>query len=584
MTGKKLTDLPPELLDQITAYLPTASSVANLGLTNKSLHAFTEKDAWADFARARFPSLVPTQSSSWKGTARTLTTLSRAWDRKAIVARWFGPTGDITSYPSAKKLDRWRVPKGQTIGFAPRLDAYDAELEGDANSPRQVLAFSAGAEVCLRIKDRSRKDEGRKRGREEWTTYRPLSAAEGRDDITALHLLRFGQGGNAARQEIITGTAHGDLQRLSLPTTPNETAAKTYFVTDGLPVRHSSLLQRPDGPSLLAANLKGSRIVLYSVDATMPKVAPSSKIDIKPTTTSSTGRILLHGAWSTTFLSNTQLAVGLGLSDTPIEIYAVTPSGLDPSCVRKLSLLDPSTSTRTDELAPGVMPKPITTSVFPIHPFSADGQTFLTGAYDGLVRLHDLRSRRDTEMTYSDVNDDGAIYSLLTRGRETVVAGTSRHNLLKVFDLRLGSKCYSYLDAQSGEARDGHERGSCSLFLKNRDGGTRPRPREGSVYSLCSVAPTSPYLYVGVQNNIVEMAFTEILHNHPDPLHFDRWTVKAKKEARWNGWKLNNGLEIALYDGEILKSQKTLWDTWWDRHQIPNDAVKGLDRRWWESS
>lgn len=144
-----LTDLPPELWDHITEYLPTAASIASLSRTNKSLNAFVAKDAWKSFARNHFPSICPLESPSYKDTARTLTTLSKAWDKRAFVARYINPSGQITAFPGRKKSDRWKRPQGQTIGFTPQLDVYE-EIGPTWRDRQETLAFSAGAEICVR--------------------------------------------------------------------------------------------------------------------------------------------------------------------------------------------------------------------------------------------------------------------------------------------------------------------------------------------------------------------------------------------------------------------------------------------------
>ncbi|KAK3683252.1 hypothetical protein LTR37_020395, partial [Vermiconidia calcicola] len=453
-----LTDLPPELLDHITSYLPTAHSIANLSSTSKTLHTFVEKDAWQTFTRTRFPSLYPTiqTTSHSKDTARTLTTLSRAWDRRAFVARYIEPHGDIRAFPGDRKVERWKRPRGQTIGFTPQMDCLEA-VGHSWGQRREVLAYSAGAEICVRERRSGDGDDGGHGTR--WITYRPLSAAEGRDDVMSLHLLRPQEGEQEGKKgvELITGTANGDLQLLNLSGDAGDDIAKTYFTTQGLPVRSTSLHQESWKPPLLAANLGDTRICLYSVDSTQSKIAPTSQIDVRPPVNAN-GERKTYRTWSTNFLSSTHLAVGLGPSTEPIHVYTLTPSGLDKTAVRKYSLQDNDLCAKLEgsDIANGTAKKPLTSSIYPIIPLppsstfasgSSDGQIFLTGAYDGIIRLHDLRSNREVEKIYTDPTDDSAIYSLLPRGQETLIAGTSRHSLLKIFDLRLGAKAYSYLDA-----------------------------------------------------------------------------------------------------------------------------------------
>jgi hypothetical protein len=225
-------------------------------------------------------------------------------------------------------------------------------------------------------------------------------------------------------------------------------------------------------------------------------------------------------------------------------------------------------------------PKPFLSSVYTIVPLpgssasSADhggnssGGVFLSGAYDGLIRLHDLRSNRDHEQMYSDAagggGNDSPIYSLLTRGLERVLAGTGRHNLLKVFDLRMGARCYDYLDAQSHQQHDkgsfstakknfdSSDNGSFNLFLREHSGGIvstsppalanghrggrrapqRQRPTvDSSVYTLAASDACSPYIYAGVENQIIGLALHAVADIHPDTAFFQ--APRASDEDLW---------------------------------------------------
>ena len=632
MPSPTLTDLPPELLDHITTYLPTAQSVSNLGSANKVLHAFVEKDAWQTFSRTRFPSLYPSNppSNQHKAIARSLTTLSRAWDRRAFVARYIEPHGDIHSLPGNKKIERWKRPRGQTIGFTPQLDCFE-EIRSPWRERKEVLTFSAGAEVCVREK---RSCGGKQDVK--WTTYRPLDAVEGRDDVTSLQLLRpdGGQVEDKSALELMTGTANGDLQLLSLSSETDTDVTKTSFTTQGLPVRSSSLSQQPFQPTLLAANLGDTRICLYPIDSTQSTIAPSSQLDIRPPTN---GR-RTYRAWSTNFISRDSLAIGLGPSEEPVHIYTLTPFGLSKEPLRKFSLQNELDRLEGEITLTGFAKKS-TSSVYPIvplppsHASSGDGQVFLSGAYDGIIRLHDLRSDQEVEGAYIDPTDDSAIYSLLPRGRETLVAGTSRHSLLKVFDLRLGSKAYSYLDAtspinkqeQNGWRRQARDGSDWNLFLKphsatypGRGGGNNwaRRSAESSIYSLTSSSPHSPNIYAGVENAVVEMAFTSILDPHADPSLAGgsaqmsgkpgspdgrrtaaRPTGNSKSAVDAKipiGWKSKEILDLATYeqnprDSMKLMTQRSLWDTVWvAQHHLPENGrgedkvgfLDGLDERW----
>ena len=609
MPTAALTELPPELLDHITTYLTTANSLANLSCTNRNLHTFVEKNAWRTFADLQFPSLCPRTSQNWKLSARSLAAQSRAWDRRAFVARYTEPHGDITAFPGKRKVERWKRPKGQTIGFTPHLDVYEQDV--GSRGKREVLAYSAGAEVCVRVREWQVGRHGKEKDKIKWHTYRPISAYEGRDDVTTVQLMRSENSGLDVR--MVIGTANGDLQVLTLPVNGAEGADvdKVYLTTQGQSVRSSSLLQ-PDGRAgLLAAEVGDSKICLYTLEDGQPKISPGSEIDIK--TAAREDGITLSKAyrpWSTNFLSSNHLAIGLGPSEQPIHVYTLTPSGLSTDHVRKFTLSsDHDLDDRSDEIAPGGVAKKPMSSVYPIIPLPPssgasrqDAQIFLSGAYDGVVRLHDLRSPRDVEGSYIDPTDDSAIYSLLPRGRETLLVGSNRHNLLKVFDMRLGSKCYSYLDAQPTKAAATPKR-DWSLFLKPHSGSTNTNlpgsdrrwgrsAAESSIYSLASATQHSPHIYAGIENNVVELAFTDVLDPNPDPTYFKPWTPKAgggagskgaKGEHEWNGWKTKDVIDLACYEQRAdmkLYAQRGLVETSRTRDVVLNDAVEGLDRRW----
>jgi len=605
MPTTALTDLPPELLDHITTYLPTANSLANLSRTNRALHTFVEKSAWRTFSDLHFPSLCPKTSPSWKLTARTLTGQSRAWDRRAFVARYVEPHGDITAFPGKRKVDRWKPPRGQTIGFTPHMGVYEQITKGGGK--REILAYSAGAEVCVRTREWRTGKNGKEKDKVNWRTYRPLTAYEGRDDVTAVHLVRPQSGEKGVK--MITGTANGDLQMLTLPDVAADDTEKekVYLTTQGQSVRSSSLLQREGRPDLLAAEVGDSKICLYSLEDGQPKISPSSQIDIK-SAAQENGDVLskAYRPWSTNFLSGSHLAIGLGPSAEPIHIYTLTPSGISSDYVRKFTLSDHDLEDRSDEIAPGGVARKPMSSVYPVIPLppssatssSQDGQVFLSGAYDGIIRLHDLRSPRDVEGTYIDPTDDSAIYSLLPRGRETLLVGTNRHNLLKIFDMRLGSKCYSYLNAQPSDTvatSTDQRKQDWSLFLKPHSGSSNAansrsdwrsrRTAESSIYTLASPSPYSPHIYAGIENNVVELAFTDILDPHADPSYFKPWRVgvNGKKEHEWNGWKTKDVIDLACYDQRAdmkLYAQRGLAETVHTRDQALDDTVTGLDRRW----
>lgn len=587
-----LTDLPPEIWDQITSYLPTASSVARLSQANKAFARFAEADGWKTFSRNRFPSLHPVDSPRYADTVRTLTTLSRAWDRRALLARTIEPDGGaIRAFPGGKTIERWQRPRGQTIGFTPQLDVGEELLGGSWKERKEVLAFSAGAEVCVRHTERRRSGKESVR----WCTYRPQDAREGRDDVTALHLLPRELSDDSTR--LVVGLANGILQTVELPNLEEEEdVSMRNFATGGLSIRGSSLLNpRSGSPGLLAANLGDARIALYPLDTDQDEIQPLDEIDLDQgsvrTSPSSTGQNILSGkrAWSVTFLSPSTLAVGTGPSLQPIEIYSLREDGFFKDSIRTIAL-------QRDIDAKRRMSSVYTIVPLPSNPASSstDGDIFLSGAYDGAVRLHDLRSDRAYEQMYFDSADDSPIYSLLPRGRERFLAGTSRHNLLKIFDLRLGARCYDYFDARSdsaGESPAKPKTTGFNVFLRpqtsnpaqgrSRGGFTRSRrAADSSVYSLTAASNASPYIYAGIENHVMSLALTEMLDRHPDDAYFANSAGGRKGPEK-------DIISLSMYEQDLrmkLRVQRSAQETKSMAGSDRKAIVDSLDERWMDAA
>lgn len=134
-----LSELPYELLIQIVTHLPTAQSLLHLSLTCRRLREYVEREGYRVFVQSRFPSLdVPPY---WTDAAHALTTLSRAWDRKAFIARYIEPSATVVRLPKGRQGPdherRWRY---QTMGYRPVIDSYEDWIADDWSSRHEVLA------------------------------------------------------------------------------------------------------------------------------------------------------------------------------------------------------------------------------------------------------------------------------------------------------------------------------------------------------------------------------------------------------------------------------------------------------------
>ncbi|OCL13811.1 hypothetical protein AOQ84DRAFT_332091 [Glonium stellatum] len=581
-----LEDLPFELLSHIYTHLPTSQSVFYLSLTCRALHSFTAKEGWKIFLRMRFPSLpIPTaEAHDLRDAVHGLTTLSRNWDRKAFLARYLEPYGCITSLATLRRIPQWNSPQGQTMGYQPSIDSYEEWTGSNWSARKQVLAWSAGTELILRVKSMgpevARLWEGADAADQSfyfneykhmtaWFTWKMSGRVEGRDDITTLNVIRpFQKDSKQDSEDIVFGTASGELLRLNVGMTDEQRLIAQNYAVNGRSVR-STAISSSSSP-LLAACLSDSLLALYPVyDALSDtgSIAPLSEFTAIPE-----GKKDCR-VWSTQFLSDDRLAIGLGPSTEPVHVYEVTPGGITKNPIRKFGL-------DGRHWAPGDR----NSSVYPIAPLPSSsqgghtvGQVFLSGCYDGIIRLHDMRSPSAYESSYWDPTNDSAIYSLQTQGRERLIAGASRHSMLKVFDLRVaGGRAYHYLDvpvtaatkpnqshrpnphqpSQSHSAKASTHYG-WNLFLNPRNYVPRQHQRsshrsaESPIYSLSLPSAASPTLFAGVENNVVQFDFVSMLDAHPDPL-FNPVLERSYRTGRidvkssWN--PRHDILQLAMYE------------------------------------
>ncbi|KAJ9635154.1 hypothetical protein H2199_008640 [Coniosporium tulheliwenetii] len=587
-----LEDLPIEILTQITAYLPSAQAVGNLSQSCHRLHDFVIKEGWKIFIRTRFPSA--TVAPQWREVAHSLTTLSRNWDRRAFVSSYIEPAGSITNLNKWEYIPRWERPRGQTMGYRPVIDSYEERSGGSWTDRREIVAWSAGAELVIRLKHMGERileswEESSAEAREfyfdhhrhlvDWFTYKSYYALQGRDDIMAVKVLRPSQkeSGDSGVEEIVFGTANGELNLLYAGLTDKSKMAKKVYATNGRQVRSADV--SPSTAPILAAALSDVDIALYPVHGRSSAWALNPVSDTRVCDGSNACRV-----WFTRFLSEDSLAVGLGPSTTPLHVYGITPSGLSRQPIRKFG----------EENEPANQ-----ATVYPIVPLpgssqasNSPGQVFLSGSYGGVIRLHDMRSPRFSESFYVDEGDSSAIYSLQPIARERLIAGTSRHSTLKIFDLREADK-ESFLHDPSS---------AWSLFLNpqnntrrsNRDSRRSRRSVESPVYSISSPSSTSPSLFAGVEGSVVQLDMTSVLDEHPDPI-FQCGSVRVarRKNSAEGGmskavdvkqlWDSKGDvLNLAMFsqtDGQMkLRVQKSVGETSGGRDD--SEGMEGLDERW----
>ena len=391
-----LATLPLELLAQIVGHIDTVRAISHLAMTCRKAHAFVENDGFRVFVQTRFPYVKPPtrySSSFWKEAALGLTSLAKNWDRKAFIAWNINPQKEVGRDLRSQRSRGRPAQMGQTMGFTPVIDSYEAWYGGDWTSRKEVVAWGAGAALCIRgkvmgdnkryewqnLESTSLRGINKHKQRFAYATYNEKGAIEGLNDITSVNLLR--QQSPNDSEHVIIGRASGELAIISLSPETSKSNVLSSFDTSGRPIR--SAATRLESNALLAACLSDFTIALYPINSINSQVGPISQISANSPHQS---RI-----WSSRFLGHDRLLVGMGPSQEPIHVYNIGRGDLSQESVRMLELNDLNAHAQTD--LPGDDAGRSATSVYSLAPIDASSSAgraeesvFLSGAYDGLTR------------------------------------------------------------------------------------------------------------------------------------------------------------------------------------------------------
>jgi hypothetical protein len=241
------------------------------------------------------------------------------------------------------------------------------------------------------------------------------------------------------------------------------------------------------------------------------------------------------------FLSDSTVAIAnqflQGRDRAPIHIYDISQTGLSSTSLTE--------SMSYSETSDQFMSRHCANVIVPLDDFgtsgSRPGTLFLSGWTDGIARLHDTRIASKSVAEYVDAVDSGQILSLLAVGHEHFLAGSSENGCLRTFDLRMpGAKAYSYLNARpaqpiSGPKKPAPRRGINIFLTPTVNFGERlwePLPRHprkrsqgyrGSVYSLSSPSSSSPTVYAGIENHVLQLDFvsTDDIRSHKTDININ---------------------------------------------------------------
>lgn len=395
--GSQITlhSLPPELLAHVVVHIENARTLFHLALTCKRMNSFIEDEGFRVFVQTRFPYLRPPPNSTcsfWKDATHGLTTLSRNWERKAFVAYTINPRSEVSDDVGRNKARAPPRQRGQTMGFVPVIDSYETWYGGEWSSRKEIVAWGAGAELIMRSKvmgDRSKnatefpensymKGINSHQHNYSWTSYSENGAVDGRDDITCVNLLP--QQSLVDLEQVIIGRASGGLAHLSLSPETCRSSLLAWYRTDERPVRSTAILEGSN--PLLAACLSDSVVALYSISPKAGQIPPIGQLSATSSGKSRT--------WCSRFVSTHRLAVGFGTSRRPIHVYNIGRGELSAENLDTIGFDDSDIDGQLDMQS---IENPTATSVYSLAPVAAcssagtaRGDTFMSGAYDGLAR------------------------------------------------------------------------------------------------------------------------------------------------------------------------------------------------------
>ncbi|KAI0120453.1 hypothetical protein F4776DRAFT_665586 [Hypoxylon sp. NC0597] len=539
-----LTTLPADILYIVLTYLDTTKSVAHLAATCKSLHHLISERGWRIFVTSRFNTFTLTEISSsdeWKELARSLTSQSRDWDRRALVVDNLNPP---TKY---RGRNRNRFRSGQSI---PSNIIVDAHHQHQGNDARDLVFWGAGEDIFAIL----RHTRGSKALTDEWLSSTGASSGynSGRDDVTCVSILKDGKYnyGQGEDPQVLVGRASGHLHLVSM--------GAGDFGRTVLDFRGSN---RPDDKvsrqteiqaldinykkGLLAAATKQS-LFFYPLNNDRQNVQngiakDGSEVEEPPYVWADealalkadrSGSGTFEFIRSVKFVNEDTLAVGLNKAYNPLQYLKCRPTGIEISYAPKPSDTDHVGNGHTLRTVRAILPVD-TSSVA-----GASGNAVLTTWDDGTIRLQDLRTPSPADKIFQDNFElSTPINALLARGLERFVAGSAYSPVLKVFDFRWPKRYYhtsalacgndapyptprpptivpepsspdsraAVCDYVAGRECRWHALSRHDFFRPNFSMWLPTADDRSPVYSLASPSAASPTLFAGLSGNLVEI-------------------------------------------------------------------------------
>ncbi|KAI1183552.1 hypothetical protein F5B17DRAFT_120133 [Nemania serpens] len=547
LSSPKLDTLPADILFIILTYLDTARSVAHLATACKGLYRLISAEGWRIFVKNRFNSLaLPTSGhgEDWAVLARELTAQSRDWDRRAFLYHSLTP-------PNARRTG---APRGRTGQSIPGAIIVDAHLHRRGRVDEELVVWGSGEDVVARIQRKDRTSVIS----ESWHWFKGSEAgfAAGKDDTTAISIVKSPPFGGNEDVGVITGRANGDLRLLSVGATGFGRTVMHFRPSPSSSV-HQHGIQAidigSDSSTILAATRES--VWLYPVqdddlavlDKTVesPSVEPITSISLKAAQNSSTFEFIR----SAKMLNQDTIAVALNRSLDPVRVLTVTPTGLEMSTPARIPNEHHNAGANFRTVR-ALLPIDVRSIA------SGGGNVLLSSWDDGTIRLQDLRTSSLVDRVYQDNFEVVApINALISYGLERFVAGSAYSHTLKIFDFRWARGYYhtdslpcsrnspyptprpptlveepDYYDDQPfcnhvirrfcrwhSLSRHDFYRPNCNIYLPLRQSESSP------IYSLAKPSDISPTVYAGLSGLLVEFTLKSGMRSpsasHTKPLY-----------------------------------------------------------------
>ncbi len=246
-----------------------------------------------------------------------------------------------------------------------------------------------------------------------------------RNDITGLVCAQD----DGSDRTLFIGFENGELQRVRIPPCnpgqvdlPIDASFRTSFN-----YHNGELIEAltVSGDSLLSISMNG-KAGLLNISSPAPSVQDTIDLDTR--------------AWSallSTSASTPFAALGTS-SDTPLTIHAITPTSISAIPTMKLysSQHQNDSALERPTAVYGIASAP------PTSPWGASDQIIVSGWFEGIVCVHDMRVSSAPTLTFFDPWSFEPIYALACGGGggAHIAAGSARHAVVAFWDVRAANR------------------------------------------------------------------------------------------------------------------------------------------------